>query len=82
MQKGNSVFAKLPKLVLFSTPSGNSSFGSLPNNIDLSKPIGVYETASSEGFSKIWLNLNYVKNNGMLGRAPAWAYVYTNLIRK
>jgi|LakMenE18May11ns_1017448.scaffolds.fasta_scaffold9954734_8 hypothetical protein len=82
MQKGNSVYAKLPKLVLFSTPSGNSSFGRLANNIDLSKPIGVYELKSEGDFSKIWLNLNYIKNNGMIGMAPAWAYVYTNLIRK
>ena len=82
MQKGNPVFAKLPKLVLFSTPSGNSSFGSLPSNFDLSKSIGLYETVSSEGFSKVYVMVNYIKTNGMLGKAPAWAYVYTNLIRK
>ena len=82
MQKGNPVFAKTPSLVLFSYPNGSSSFGRLANNFDISKSIGLYETASSEGFSKVYVMVNYIKNNGMLGNAPVWAYVYTSLIKK
>jgi len=82
MQKGNPVYAKTPSLVLFSYPNGSSSFGRLANNFDLSKSIGLYETASTEGFSKVWIGVNYITNSGLLGKAPVWAYVYTNLIRK
>lgn len=82
LQKGNVIFAKMPSLVLFSTPSGNSSIGRIGNNFDISKPIGIYETASTEGFVKIWLNVSYVTNNGGVGHAPVWVYVYSNLIKK
>lgn len=82
LQKGNSVFAKTKDLVLFSTPSGNSSFGRIPNNFDLSKSIGLYETVSTEGFSKVYVMVNYITNSGFIGKAPVWAYVYTSLIRK
>lgn len=80
LKKGDGVVSKVPELVLFSAPSGNSSIGKIPY-LTTSKQIGIYEEKLGE-FSKLWLNLSYVKNNGMMGAAPAWVYVYTSLIKK
>ena len=80
-QKGKAVYAKSPGLVLHKYPSGNSSIGTIPNNFDISKPIGIYEASSSEGFSKIWVNVYGVSHSGFIIKAPYWAYVYTGLIK-
>lgn len=81
LKKGDLVASKMSSIVLFSSPSSNTSIGRI-SNLTPDKSIGVYELKSEGDFSKLWLNVNYVKNNGMLGTPPALVYVYTNLIKK
>jgi peptidoglycan hydrolase-like protein with peptidoglycan-binding domain len=81
LKKGDAVVSRMPSIVLFSAPSGNTSIGKIVN-LTPNKPIGVYELKSEGDFSKLWLNVSYVKNNGMLGTPPAWVYVYSSLIKK
>ena len=81
LKKGENVVSRMPTMVLFSAPVGNSSIGKI-SNLDSNKIIGVFESIASTEFSKLWLNVSYVKNNGLLGTPPAWVYVYTSLIKK
>lgn len=81
LKKGDLVVSRMPSIVLFSSPSGNTSIGKIIN-LSTDKPIGIYELKSEGDFSKIWLNVNYVKNNGLLGTPPAWVYVYSSMIKK
>ena len=81
LKKGENVVSRMPTMVLFSAPVGNSSIGKI-SNLDSNKIIGVFESIASSEFSKLWLNVSYVKNNGMIGSPPAWVYVYTSLIKK
>lgn len=79
-KKGDSVYLKLNNTLIYQYPSSNSSIGKFVN-VNLSKPIGVYES-SVEGFSKVWFNVSAVSLNGSLIKAPFWGYVYTSLIKK
>lgn len=81
LKKGDLVVSRMPSIVLFSSPAGNTSIGKIVN-LTPDKSIGVYELKSEGDFSKLWLNVNYVKNNGMLGTPPAWVYVYSSSIKK
>mgnify|MGYP000051688555 CR=1 FL=1 len=81
LKKGDAVVSRMPSIVLFSSPAGNTSIGKIVN-LTPDKSIGVYELKSEGDFSKLWLNVNYVKNNGMLGTPPAWVYVYSSVIKK
>ncbi len=81
LKKGDAVVSRMPSIVLFSAPAGNTSIGKI-SNLTTDKQIGVYELKSEGDFSKLWLNVSYVKNNGMLGNPPAWVYVYSSVIKK
>lgn len=81
LKKGDAVVSRMPSIVLFSNPAGNTSIGKI-SNLTPDKQIGVYELKSEGDFSKLWLNVSYVKNNGLLGTPPAWVYVYSSLIKK
>jgi hypothetical protein len=79
-KKGDAVYLKLNNTLIYQYPSSNSSIGKFVN-VNMSKPIGVYES-SIEGFSKIWANQSAVALNGTLLKAPFWAYIPTSLIKK
>jgi len=81
LKKGDAVVSRMPSIVLFSNPAGNTSIGKIVN-LTPDKQIGVYELKSEGDFSKLWLNVSYVKNNGMIGNPPAWVYVYSSVIKK
>ena len=82
LKKGDAVYAKIPDLVFYQYPSNGSSMARL-SGFNISKSVGIYETASTEGFSKIWVNVNAVTPSGYsVVKAPFWAYVRTNLIKK
>ena len=78
--KGANFYPVLKSIALFQYPAGNSLMGKIISN-DLTKPIGVFDSYVGE-FAKVWMNNNGVDNNGMLIKAPYWAYVYKSMIKK
>jgi len=80
ISKGQNVYPRLKNIDLFQYPAGNSLMGKVISN-DLTKPIGVFDSYVGD-FAKIWMNKSGVKLNGMLLKAPYWAYVYKSMVKK
>lgn len=79
-KKGDNVYLRLNDIGIYEYPSYNSLIGKFVN-VDLSKPIGVYEASSAEGFSKVWVNVSGVKLNGWILKKPFWAYLRTAFLK-
>ncbi len=82
-KKGDVVYPRLlGPLYVSQSPSSGTWFGKIVVT-DLSKPIGVYENESTEGYSKVWVNTSAIMEDGIrIKKAPYWAYIYTSGLKK